>query len=96
MQEDWIDLEKDGSPGMTILLRGIITSDISAIQEDHIAFEANPTEAGQLKGHVEWEWKRRILGSTNPSVSKLPVERPVTTLLSRPFTLSKSTSGCTE
>lgn len=83
------DVDADEKPGLSLFLRGVVISNLQAVQKDVISFEGIPGEEGAFVGTVDWKWERKLLHSSNPHVKEMPRETWDPKLASRPFRLEK-------
>jgi len=86
------DVDADKKPGLSLFLRGVVISNLQAVQKDVISFEAIPGDSGGFSGTVNWKWERRLIHSSNPHVTEMPMETWDPKLASRPFRLEKRES----
>lgn len=92
-EDNWVDVDRDGLPGVTILLRGVVNAEVGAVQRDTIRFWGKPVNADRFEGNTDWTWERRMLSSTNENVRELPPEDHNPALRFRAFSLVRTTQN---
>ena len=90
-----VDVDGDGKPGLTLFLRGMVVSNLEAIQRDDIVFEGALQGDGSILGTVDWKWERKLLQSSNSHVTEMPRETWNPKLALRTFKLTQQEiEGC--
>jgi hypothetical protein len=68
-----LDPDKDGHPGMTIQVRGIVDGDIYVIQRDKSEMTGMLSEAAdRIEGSITWSVEQVVLGATSVFLSGQP------------------------
>lgn len=72
-----VDQDRDGQPGVTVLLSGIVDGAVFVVQRIRIELDGCSTESGDFEGRVLWSEEQVVLGSDSPILLMQSVITPV-------------------
>jgi len=64
------DVDKDGKPGLTIVIKGIINGEMHVVQRDWSKWSGSLVNANRIEGLVDWSFERVIVGRSTPILPK--------------------------
>lgn len=71
-----IDDDRDGHPGVTVKIEGLLNADVYVVQRGWDRYTASPTSDSRLRGLVDWNAEQRVVGSTSIFIRKTPPIEP--------------------
>ncbi|MFT7620902.1 MAG: hypothetical protein ACI9WU_000062 [Myxococcota bacterium] len=92
------DQDRDGAPGITVQIRGLVTGDIHIVQRDWSALSApvDDSRPRTLDGDVRWGSEQRVLSSTSGLLKTLPKSSPELARSKFRTTRIAAKSGCSD
>lgn len=77
-EEDWrvMDPDRDGEPGVTVRVRGLVDGEIYLVQRGASEWIADQVEENRIGGHVSWWSEQQILGASSVFLQSQPPTEP--------------------
>ena len=70
------DIDRDGQPGLTVRVGGLIDGEVFLVQRSWSALTGVLRSSNQIEGRIEWGSEERILGATRNLLKSAPAKRP--------------------
>jgi hypothetical protein len=76
--DDWrvMDPDRDGEPGVTVLVRGMVDGEIYLIQRGWSEWITTSVGADRIAGYVDWAGEQQILGASSVFLQTQPPTEP--------------------
>jgi hypothetical protein len=71
-----VDADRDGHPGLTVRIGGLVSGDLRVVSRGWTALRGELVAPGRIEGRVRWRTEQRILQSTNGLLSHQPNPTP--------------------
>ena len=90
-----VDVDKDGKPGMTVSIRGLVSGEFHMVQRDVESWTGTLTADDRIEGSISWSFERSILDKTSAFLPSKNKGRADTSPKNNRFILQKVGQGAT-
>jgi hypothetical protein len=70
------DADRDGKPGVTVAIKGMVEGEIYLVQRDSSVLRGALLPSGEVRGSLEWSSEVSVLDATSPLLMSPPASTP--------------------